>query len=251
MASTLTATGLGFAVEGRRVLQDIDLQVRPGEVLSVMGMSGSGKTTLLKCLARLLEPTEGRVELDGTDITHLSERQMEPIRLKMGMVFQYAALFDSLTVFENVAFGLVHNSSKNRDEIRRIVTTRLAEVGMVDAAHLMPAQLSGGMRKRIGLARALALEPTVLLYDEPTSGLDPVIARTIDALILDTRERLGLTSIVVSHDIQSVFRISDRVAMIHEGRLVAVGTPEEMRRSENPLVRQFVGEAAGAEPHTR
>ncbi len=244
MPSTITATDLGYAVEGRRVLSGVSLEVRPGEVLSVMGMSGSGKTSLLKCLTRLLEPTEGTVTLDGTDITHMPDRQLEPIRLKMGLVFQYAALFDSLTVFDNIAFGLVHNTKRGRAEIARIVADRLAEVDMADSAQLMPAQLSGGMRKRIGLARALALEPTILLYDEPTSGLDPVIARTIDDLIVSTRGRLGVTSVVVSHDIRSVFRVSDRIAMIHEGELVAVGTPDEMRRSEHPLVRQFVGEGA-------
>jgi len=252
MPSTLAAHDLGFTVDGRGVLRGVTLEVQAGEVLSVMGMSGSGKTTLLKCLARLHEPTEGRLEFDGVDITHLPEREMERIRLKIGMVFQYAALFDSLTVFDNVAFGLVHNTRRSRAEIAHIVERRLNEVDMADAANLMPAQLSGGMRKRIGLARALALEPTVLLYDEPTSGLDPVIARTIDDLILATRDRIGVTSVVVSHDVRSVFRISDRIAMIHQGELVAIGTPDEMRRSDHPIVRQFVGEAAdGAAPTRR
>jgi len=224
----------------RPILEDITFDVQRGEIVSIMGMSGSGKTTLLKCLGGLLRPTSGSVIIEGADIAHLPEQALDRIRLKIGFVFQYAALFDSLSVFENVAFGLQQHRRMHPEELRQIVAQRLEDVGLSGTEHLYPAELSGGMQKRVGLARALAMDPSVLLYDEPTSGLDPVIGRTIDDLIVNTRNRFGVTSVVVSHDIETIFRISDRIVMLHEGRIVAVDTPDGLRRSSHPRVREFL-----------
>jgi len=239
--SVVQVRGLGVEIGGRQILRDVDLQIEPGEILCIMGMSGSGKTTLLKCLSGLRKPTRGRILIGGEDIVPLSEEQLDRIRPRIGLVFQYAALFDSLTVRDNVAFGLEHHGQRTRAEIDRIVRERLADVGMEGTEHLYPSELSGGMQKRVGLARALATEPAILLYDEPTSGLDPVIARTIDDLIRQTRDRRGVTSVVVSHDVPSVFRIADRIAMIHGGTIIAHGTPDQVRASDNPHVREFIG----------
>jgi phospholipid/cholesterol/gamma-HCH transport system ATP-binding protein len=192
-------------------------------------------------MAALLKPTAGQVIVEGEDIVSLPEARLERVRLKIGLVFQYAALFDSLTVYDNVAFGVVNNRKLNRHEVDAIVAKRLTEVGMRGTEQLFPAQLSGGMQKRVGLARALAMEPKVLLYDEPTSGLDPVIARSIDDLIVSTRDRLGMASVVVSHDIRSIFRIADRVAMLEDGTIIACDTPERMRTLNHPAVQEFLG----------
>jgi phospholipid/cholesterol/gamma-HCH transport system ATP-binding protein len=237
---------LHYAIRGREILKGIDLEVRPGEIMSIMGVSGGGKTTLLKCIGGLLRPTSGEIYIGETEIAHLNETALNQVRLRLGMVFQYAALFDSLTVYENVAFGLRYHGERDDAKIRAVVEEKLGAVGMEGTERLYPAELSGGMRKRIGLARALATDPDLLLYDEPTSGLDPVVATVIDELIVDVRDRLGVTSIVVSHQISSIFKISDRVAMLNEGHLAAVGTVAEIRDSQDPVVRQFVeGRADG------
>src|SRR5687768_12436086 len=241
--NAVEAKDVEFAVPDKRILDGIDLEIAKGEIVAVMGMSGSGKTTLLKCLAGLIKPTAGSILIEGTDIVPLTERELDEIRPRIGLVFQYAALFDSLTVYENVAFGLIHNKRMRRTQIARVVKQRLEEVGMEGNERLYPAQLSGGMQKRVGLARALAMEPAVLFYDEPTSGLDPVIAKNIDDLIIETRNRLQMTSVVVSHDIRSIFHIADRVAMLHEGKVVAVGTPAELRASKESFVREFIEDA--------
>jgi phospholipid/cholesterol/gamma-HCH transport system ATP-binding protein len=232
--------GLEYTVPEKRILHDVNLTVPRGGLLAIMGKSGCGKTSLLKCMAGLVKPSGGEIVLEGQDIVPLRESELDELRLKIGLVFQYAALFDSLTVFENVAFGLRHHRKTDRKQLSRIVAERLADVGMEGTEPLYPSQLSGGMQKRVGLARALAMEPAVLLYDEPTSGLDPVIARNIDELILNTRSRMGMTSIIVSHDIESIFRIADHIAMLDEGTVIAYGTPEEMRASDHPKVREFV-----------
>jgi phospholipid/cholesterol/gamma-HCH transport system ATP-binding protein len=237
---------LRFTVRGREILKGIDLEVQPGEIMAVMGVSGGGKTTLLKCVGGLLRPTSGEVFIGDVEIAHLSESALNQVRRRIGMVFQYAALFDSLTVYENVSFGLRYHGVRDETKIRAVVEEKLTAVGMEGTERLYPAELSGGMRKRVGLARALATNPDVLLYDEPTSGLDPVVATIIDELIVGVRNRLGVTSIVVSHHIPSIFKISDRVAMLNEGRLAAVGTVPEIRDSQDPVVRQFVeGRADG------
>lgn len=231
---------LSFSVGPRAILQDIDLTIEAGTITAVMGMSGSGKTTLLKCMSGLLRPTSGEVVICGEDIARMRENEIDRVRLRMGHVFQYAALFDSLPVFENVAFGLLQHRRANRRTAVAAVAARLEEVGMAGSEALMPSELSGGMQKRVGLARALAMEPEILFYDEPTSGLDPVIARTIDDLIAETRSRRAVTSVIVSHDLGSAFRIADRVVMVHAGRKVAEGTPTEIAASRQPDVAAFV-----------
>jgi phospholipid/cholesterol/gamma-HCH transport system ATP-binding protein len=241
--SVVSIKDLEYAVPEKRILHDVNLEVEKSELLAIMGMSGCGKTSLLKCIAGLVKPTGGHILIDGQDTVPLSESELDQVRLKMGLVFQYAALFDSLTVYENVAFGLRHHRNLSREELDKIVADRLADVGMEGVEKLYPSQLSGGMQKRVGLARALAMEPAVLLYDEPTSGLDPVIARNIDELMLSTRDRKGMTSIVVSHDIASIFRIADHIAMLDEGTVIAYGTPAEMRASDHPKVREFISDA--------
>jgi phospholipid/cholesterol/gamma-HCH transport system ATP-binding protein len=233
---------LNYTVPEKRILQDISMTVGRGEIVAVMGKSGSGKTTLLKCLAGLIKPTSGQIFLFGQDIAPLTEAQLDDVRLKIGLVFQYAALFDSLSVYDNVSFGVVNHRRAGRRETKQLVADRLADVGMEGTEALFPSQLSGGMQKRVGLARALAMEPSVLLYDEPTSGLDPVIAHSIDDLIVETRDRHGMTSVVVSHDIASIFRIADRIVMVDEGAIIASGTPAEIRASNNPQVREFISQ---------
>ena len=242
----ITVRQLDYSIDGKPVLQDVNLHVRQGETVSVMGVSGSGKTTLLKIMAGLRQPASGQVIIDLTDITKLSEEELNSIRHRLGVVFQYGALFDSLTVYENVGFALIRQTRLSKEEIDAIVVEKLALVGLPGTQNLMPAQLSGGMQKRVSLARAIAMNPEVLLYDEPTSGLDPVMTTVIGSLIMDMRNKLGVTSVVVSHDIESIFRISDRIAMLHSGTIIAYGTPDEIRASEDERVRQFVeGRAEG------
>lgn len=223
------------------MLRRLDLAVERGETVAVMGMSGVGKSTLLKCVAGLIRPTSGQVLIGGIDIARMPESSLRSVRRTMGMVFQYAALFDSMSVYENIAFGLRRHTRMDDNQISEAVSARLALVGLTGAEQLMPSQLSGGMQKRVGLARALALDPEVLLYDEPTSGLDPVTGASIDELIVRMRDQLAVTSVVVSHDLASVTRVANRIAMLHQGRIVAMGTPEEMKDSDNDIVRQFMG----------
>lgn len=209
-------------------------------------MSGTGKSTLLKCMAGLIRPTMGEIHINGVNIARMRERDLNLVRRKMGIVFQYAALFDSLTVFENVAVGPRRHLRLAESDLARLVREKLEMVGLSDVESLLPSQLSGGMQKRVGLARALALDPEILLYDEPTGGLDPIVATSINELIIRMRDKLGVTSVVVSHDLESIFKVSDRVAMMHQGRILDVGTPAEMRKSSNPYVKQFVeGETEG------
>jgi len=231
---------LRYVISGHVILNGVSLEIAPGEIMAVMGLSGGGKTTFLKCCAGLIRPSGGEIYIGETEIAHLGESQLNSVRRRLGMVFQYAALFDSMNVYENVAFGLRQHSDLSEAEIRRVVEEKLDSVGMPGTERLMPAELSGGMRKRIGLARALATNPEVLLYDEPTSGLDPVVGSLIDELIVRVRDTLGVTSVVVSHHMPSIFRTADRIAMLYGGRFEAVGTPDEIRRSENPVVRQFI-----------
>jgi phospholipid/cholesterol/gamma-HCH transport system ATP-binding protein len=246
MGAHVRVRGLHYAVRDREILRGIDLDVQPGEILAVMGLSGSGKSTLLKCVGGLLRPTAGEIWIGDTEIARIPEARLNVVRRRMGMVFQYAALFDSLTVYENVVFGLRHHGEREESRLLSVAHEMLAAVGMEGTEQLLPAELSGGMRKRVGLARALATRPEVLLYDEPTSGLDPIVANVIDQLIVRVRDRMGVTSVVVSHDISSIFATSDRVAMLLDGELAAVGSVEEIRNSEDPRVRQFVeGRAEG------
>ncbi|NLN76326.1 MAG: ABC transporter ATP-binding protein [Armatimonadetes bacterium] len=218
----------------------LDIKIEQGETVAVMGMSGAGKSTLLKCIAGLLSPSAGRLLLDGIDIAGMREAELNSIRRRIGMVFQYAALFDSLNVYENVSFGLRRHHSLPETKVREVVQEKLSMVGLPGTQSLMPSELSGGMQKRVGLARALAMEPDILLYDEPTAGLDPITSATIADLIIKTRDEVGATSIVVSHDLPTIKRISSKIAMLHRGRIIAMGTVEEMADSDNPAVRQFM-----------
>ncbi len=231
---------LRFSVGGKQILCGANLGVAPGEILSVMGMSGSGKTTLLHCIGGLTAPTSGQIRIGDAQIVGMTETALNHVRERMGMVFQYAALFDSLSVFDNVAFGLRRRSRIGNDEIKQNVAEKLALVGLPGTENMFPSELSGGMAKRVGLARALAMSPEILLYDEPTSGLDPVMESVIDELIMQMRDQLGVTSIVVSHSIASIFRISDKIAMIHGGEVLASGTPDQIKNCDNPVVRQFI-----------
>lgn len=236
----ITALQLSYRVSGHSILRRLDLSVAKGETLAVMGMSGVGKSTLLKCLGGLLRPTGGQVMINDTDIARMPEKHLDAIRGKMGMVFQYAALFDSLNVYENVSFGLRRHSRLTETEIAEVVNAKLSLVGLPRTEKLMPAELSGGMQKRVGLARAIAMEPDILLYDEPTAGLDPITSATIAELIVKTRDDLKVTSVVVSHDVATIKRVASRIAMLHRGRIIAIGTAEEMEHSDDPAVKQFM-----------
>jgi len=240
---TIELQSVVYSLDGRAVLNGVNLHVARGETVAVLGESGMGKTTLLRVVIGLVRPQAGRVFLWGQDVTDLGEGELNEYRKKMGMVFQAAALFDSLTVGENVAFGLRQHTKLTDAEIRRIVSEKLALVGLEDIEPMMPAELSGGMKKRVGIARALAMDPEIVLYDEPTGGLDPPRALEIEELIADLSRRLGVTSLWVSHDVQAVLRCADRVALLHEGRIAAEGTPQEIVKSENALMRRFIASA--------
>lgn len=222
------------------VLDNIDLDVYKGETLAVLGPSGTGKSTVLRSMIGLLEPNGGQIFIQGEDVSGLDEDGWNSLRMKMGMVFQYSALFDFLTVGENVAFGLRQHTDKSDEEIQGIVTQMLDLVGLPGTQDLYPAELSGGMKKRVGLARAIAVNPEIVLYDEPTAGLDPIMSRNISRLIKKTQEQLHVTSVLVTHDMQSAFYAADRVAMLYEGHIVAIGTAEEMKNSTNPIVKAFI-----------
>ncbi len=222
------------------VLDNIDLDVYRGETLAILGPSGTGKSTVLRAMIGLLEPNGGQIFIQGEDVSGLDEDGWNRLRMKMGMVFQYSALFDFLTVGENVAFGLRQHTDKTDEEIQSIVTAMLDLVGLPDTQELYPAELSGGMKKRVGLARAIAVSPEIVLYDEPTAGLDPIMSRNISRLIKKTQERMHVTSVLVTHDMESAFYAADRVAMLYEGHIVAIGTADEIKNSTNPIVKAFI-----------
>lgn len=226
--------------DGRSILRDISLVVPTGKTMGVMGLSGTGKTSLLKCVAGLVPAASGQIWVGEEQVVGLRERRMNEVRKDIGYVFQYAALFDSMTVFDNVAFGPLRRGVKRGPELKALVDEKLSIVGMEGTEKLYPSELSGGMQKRVGLARALALNPCILLYDEPTSGLDPITAALIDELIVEMRDRLGVTSLVVSHTVASVFRISDYVTMLYDGHVIITGSADEVRGSTDPRVRQFL-----------
>ena len=223
----------------KQVLKDITLEVLPGEIVAIMGSSGGGKTTLLRCIAGLLRPQKGEIEVAGISVL----AKPEEARRKMGMVFQSGAPFDYLDVGDNVLFGVRRHLKLSKSEEAEVLTKNLETVGLQDTEHLMPSELSGGMRKRLGIARAIALSPVAMLYDEPTTGLDPITTYTIDALIVRLRKEFGMTSLVVSHDVSSVFRVADRIAFLHEGELTFVGTPGEFQKSSDAAISDMVGKA--------
>jgi phospholipid/cholesterol/gamma-HCH transport system ATP-binding protein len=224
----------------QRVLNGINLSVERGKITVIIGKSGGGKSVLMKHLIGLLKPDRGQIWVDGVEITGLDETGLNEVRKRFGMLFQEAALFDSMDVGDNVAFPLREHTALTEKEVTGLVDEKLAQVGLSGFNRKMPSELSGGMKKRVGLARALALDPDIVLFDEPTSALDPVISLTIEKLIKETQQRLNKTYVVISHDILGMFRIADKVAMLYDGEIVAFGTPEEVRMSELPAVREFM-----------
>ncbi|MBN1594793.1 ABC transporter ATP-binding protein [candidate division FCPU426 bacterium] len=226
------------------VLRGVDLEIRKGETMVIIGRSGEGKSVLLKTIVKLLEPDHGEIWFGGKNITAAGEKEKEAYLRRFGVLFQGAALFDSLSVEENVSFGLRRMKNLPEKEIARIVRERLAMVGLRDIEGKYPSELSGGMKKRVALARAIAMDPEVILYDEPTTGVDPIMADAINDLILDMKKKLSLTSVAVTHDMVSAYKIADRMAMLHEGRIVGMGTPAQIKKSRNPLIRQFISGSA-------
>jgi phospholipid/cholesterol/gamma-HCH transport system ATP-binding protein len=227
-----------------KVLDGVDMTCRRGETTCVVGGSGAGKTTLLRLIVGLDKPTSGHIYIDGEDIVPMGERELNRVRKKCGMVYQYAALLDSITVLDNVAFPLIEHTKLRKSEIRERVLAKLDALGLDESVLAKyPAELSGGMRKRVGLARALMLDPPILVYDEPTSGLDPLTSRTVDDLIDDTRRRFGVTSIVITHDIASCFRIADAVLLLDRGHIVASGSPADLSHGPSEAARNFIAKS--------
>jgi phospholipid/cholesterol/gamma-HCH transport system ATP-binding protein len=225
--------------DGKYALRDINLNIKKGETVAVIGGSGSGKSTLLQLLVGLIRPDSGEIYIGGQETTKLTEKELDKVRLNMGMVFQYSALFDSMTVGENVAFGLREHKHLPEAEIQRIIREKLDLVGLPGVENKLPGELSGGMKKRVGLARAIAIEPEIIFYDEPSSGLDPITTTKIDELIVDMQHKLGVTSVVVTHDMASACRIADRIAMVYEGELIAVDTVKKFQELQDERVQAF------------
>ena len=224
----------------RVILEDVSLDVQDGETVAVIGYSGTGKSVLLKTIVRLLEADSGTIQVDGAEVANLTKNELYELRRRVGYVFQFAALFDSMSVFDNVAMGLRRIGTMTAEDIQARVEQSLRLVEMQGYEDRMPGQLSGGQRKRVGLARAIATKPKYLLYDEPTTGLDPVTTAVIDGLIMKMRNELGVTSVVVTHDMKSAYRIADRIAMLYEGRIRYVGTPAEIQQNTDPVVKAFI-----------
>ncbi len=228
------------------VLRGVNLEIERGETMVVIGQSGSGKSVLLKHMIGMMKPDKGHIYLEDVDITALKEDALQKVLRKFGMLFQGAALFDSLTVAENVAFGVRRYTRLPRKEVRQIVAESLQKVGLTGIENLMPHELSGGMKKRVGLARAIAYKPEIILYDEPSTGIDPIRADSINDLIIRMREEMHVTSVVITHDMVSSYKVADRIAMLYDGVIIAVGTPAEIQASANPVVQQFIhGDARG------
>jgi phospholipid/cholesterol/gamma-HCH transport system ATP-binding protein len=228
------------AFGGQQVLRGVNLRVQKGEILAIIGRSGSGKTVLLRLMIGLVRPDRGQILIEDADITQLSGRRLDRLRERFGMLFQGGALFDSMTVFENVAFPLQEKTKLPATEIAAQVQKMLESVGLGEMGYKYPAELSGGMKKRTALARALITNPSVVLFDEPTTGLDPILVHAIHQLIQDTHDAFGYTAVVVSHEIPEVFDIANRVAVIHEGRIIAEGTPQTILKSPDPFIQQFI-----------
>ena len=220
-------------------LKNINLEIADGETLAIIGGSGSGKSTLLRLMIGLIQPTSGEIWIGDDEISRMGEKDMMRVRLRMGMVFQYSALFDSMTVADNVAFGLIEHTDFSKEKIQSIVREKLRQVGLEGVENRMPNELSGGMKKRVSLARAIAFGPEIIFYDEPSSGLDPIMTNKIDELIIETQRALKVTSIVVTHDMVSACRIADRIAMVYDGELIAVDTPDKFKRIQDPRIKEF------------
>jgi phospholipid/cholesterol/gamma-HCH transport system ATP-binding protein len=232
--------GLHKSFNKQKVLNGADLQIPTGKIVTVVGKSGSGKSVLVKHIMGLLRPDIGQVLVDGIDITKIESSELDRIREKLGVLFQGGALFDSMTVYGNVAFPLKEKTKLKKDEIRERVMRALEDVGLKEMGEKFPEELSGGMKKRAALARALISEPDLVIFDEPTTGLDPVITSSIHRLIKTTHEKYRYTAVIISHEVPGIFDITDKVAMLYEGRIVQAGTPEEIRNTTNPVVRQFI-----------
>lgn len=229
-----------------KVLQGLDLEVEKGESRVIIGGSGSGKSVILKHIIGILRPDKGNVFIEGVNITTLDENALYEVRKKFGMLFQMAALFDSMNIWENVGFALMRQKKMRLSDVKEMAIEKLKMVGLVGVENLSPAELSGGMKKRVGLARAIAHEPEILLYDEPTTGLDPITADAINDLIIEMRERLAVTSVAITHDMHSAYKIAGRISMLYEGKIIQTGSPDEIKNTDNPVVRQFItGSAVG------
>lgn len=239
-AHAIEVEGLTYTVDAKTILAGLCLAVSKAEIVGIIGASGSGKSTLIKCLAGLTAADGGSILINGRQIVGRPERELEDVRSEIGFVFQYSALFDSMTVFENIALAPMRRLSFSRRQATALVREKLQLVHLDGVQDYYPSQLSGGMAKRVGLARALALEPCILFYDEPTSGLDPPTARSIDDLIVDMRQQLGVTSVVISHDVHALASFADRIALLDKGKIAVIAPPEEFLRSEHPVVRRFV-----------
>ncbi len=238
--------GLVKSFGRKKVLDGLDLTVKRGESMVVIGGSGTGKSVLIKCIQGLLAPDAGEIWIEGREQRTIPARELTELRKRWGMLFQYAALFDSLPVWLNVGFGLKQHTKLSTPEIRKIATEKLRQVGLTQVEDMMPADLSGGMKKRVGLARAIAMDPEFLFYDEPTTGLDPIMADVINELIVGLNHRLEVTSIAITHDMASAYKIADRIAMLYQGKIHFVGTPDEIRATPDAIVQQFIqGRAEG------
>lgn len=236
----ITINHVNLTINERKILNDINLEIKKGETLVILGASGSGKSTVLKLMTGLIKPCSGSIFIKGVKADSLNEFEWNKLRKFMGMVFQYSALFDSMTVKENVAFGLRQHTKLKEQEIERIVREKLNMVGLEGTEELYPSELSGGMKKRVSLARAVAMEPEIILYDEPTSGLDPIRSTDISLVIKNTQKIMKTTSVVVTHDLKSAEMIADRVAFLYKGTFIKIGTMKELMQSDDSRVRQFM-----------
>lgn len=230
----------------KKVLQGVNLDLKQGETLAVIGQSGSGKSVLIKHIIGILKPDKGQIFVDGVEITGLKDDELHKITRRFGMLFQGVALFDSMTVAQNVSFGLERYTDFSKERIQELVVESLDKVGLKECEELMPLELSGGMRKRVGLARAIAYRPDIILYDEPSTGIDPIRADAINDLINMMKREMSVSTIVITHDIVSAYKVADKIAMLYEGKIVEAATPEEIRNSKNPVIQQFIhGRAEG------
>lgn len=232
--------GLSKSFNSHKVLDELNLKINTAETCVIIGRSGCGKSVLLKHVVGILKPDKGRIIIDDNDVTRLGEQEFNKVRLKISMVFQGGALFDSMTVGENVGFGLIEHMGISRKELLERVEEALCLVGLCGIANLMPSELSGGMKKRVALARAICIKPQIILYDEPTTGVDPITADSINELIKTLHDRLKVTSVVVTHDMKSAYKVADRIAMLYQGKIIAEGTPEEIQNTDHPVVHQFI-----------
>lgn len=242
----IEVNGVHKSFAHNHVLRGLNLSVRQGESMVVIGGSGTGKSVLIKCIIGILSPDRGNIFVAGQDIGSLKEKDLYQLRKKFGMLFQAGALFDSMKVWENVGFGLLQHTTLSKKEVKKRAIEKLNLLGLHQIEDLMPSELSGGMRKRVSLARAIAMEPEILLYDEPTTGLDPIRADTINALIVEMRKKIKVTSITITHDMVSAYKVGDRIAMLYQGKIIEVGTPDEIKNSSSAIVQQFIqGKAEG------